>query len=138
MGNYELVMIKAINHAQFDVLGPFILGAVIGLLPFSHFLSWLLKRFHDSTTALLTGFILGSLGTLWPWKKSITATFERSGVAKEVITGFEWNLPQMNTEFAIAAVYCVLGIFTIYGVEWLATKTRKASGVNDEGNAFLE
>ena len=128
MGNYHLVMIEAINYKRFDVLIPFILGAVIGLMPFSHFLSWLLKRFHDSTTALLTGFILGSLGTLWPWKKTITAIFDRGGVAKEVITGFEWNLPQMDTAFAIAVAYCVAGILTIYVIELLAMKMKNASG----------
>ena len=116
MGNYYLIMIDAVNHVRFEILIPFILGAVIGIIPFSHFLSWLLKRFRNATTAVLTGFILGSLGTLWPWKESIIETFG----AKEVITGFEWHLPQMNTEFAIAVAYCILGICTIYIIERLA------------------
>jgi len=118
MGNYHLVMIDAINNVRFEILAPFILGAVVGLLPFSHFLSWLLKRFRFSTTALLTGFILGSLGTLWPWKKTIVETFG----TKQVITGFEWHLPLLNTELAFAIVYCVLGIITIYFIELLAQK----------------
>jgi len=118
MGNYRLIMVDSINHLRFDILVPFIAGAVVGIIPFSHFLSWLLKRFRNPTTAILTGFILGSLGTLWPWKKSIIETFG----SKEVITSFEWNLPQMNTEFAIAATYCALGIFTIYFIEFLARK----------------
>jgi putative membrane protein len=111
-------MIDAINNVRFEILAPFIIGAVVGLIPFSHFLSWLLKRFRYSTTALLTGFILGSLGTLWPWKKSIMETFGD----KEVITGFEWNFPPINTEFALAVVYCILGIITIYLIELLAKK----------------
>jgi len=118
MGNYYLIMVDSINHARFEILIPFIAGAVIGLIPFSHFLSWLLKRFHDPTVSLLTGFILGSLGTLWPWKKTITEMFGE----KEVVTGFEWNLPQMNAEFAIAFAWCVFGILTIYLVEVLAKK----------------
>jgi putative membrane protein len=121
MGNYHLIMIDSINHARFDVLIPVVIGAVVGLIPFSHFLSWLLKRFRYSTTALLTGFILGSLGTLWPWKKSIMENFG----GKEVITGFEWNLPQINTEFVIAIFYCIVGIFTIYLIEILASKINK-------------
>ena len=121
MGNYHLVMIEAINHARFEILIPFIIGAIAGLLPFSHFLSWLLKRFHDSTVSLLTGFILGSLGTLWPWKKSIIEVFGE----KEVITGFEWNLPQMNREFVIAFTWFVLGILTIYLIELLVKKMVK-------------
>jgi putative membrane protein len=120
MGNYHLVFIKAINEMRFDILLPVGIGIVAGLVPFSHFLSWLLKNFRDATIALLTGFILGSLGTLWPWKKTIKETFG----AKEVITGFEWNLPQMNAEFAIALALCILGIFTIYSIEIIANRKR--------------
>lgn len=118
LGNYHLVMIDSVNNLRFEILIPFILGAVIGIVPFSHFLSWLLKRFRDSTIALLTGFILGSLATLWPWKESIVETFD----TKEVTTGFVWNLPQMNTEFAIAVLWCVLGVVTIFSIEWIAKK----------------
>jgi len=118
MGNYYLIMVDSVSHLRFEILIPFIGGAIIGLVPFSHFLSWLLKRFHDSTTAILTGFILGSLGTLWPWKITLKELFG----GKEVITGFEWHLPQMDTAFVIAVSYCVLGIFTIYLIELIAKK----------------
>jgi putative membrane protein len=118
MGNYQLIMIDSISHARFDILIPFIIGAVVGIVPFSHFLSWLMKRFRGPTTAVLTGFIFGSLGTLWPWKKSIIGTFGE----KQVITGFEWNLPQLNAELAIASALCLVGIFTIYFIELLASK----------------
>ena len=118
LGNYHLVMIDAVNNLQFEILIPFILGAAIGIIPFSHFLSWLLKRFRDSTISFLTGFILGSLATLWPWKESIVETFG----TKEVTTGFVWNLPQMNAEFAIAVFWCILGVVTIFSIEWIATK----------------
>ena len=121
MGNYQLVMIDAINNARFGVLLPFIFGAIIGIVPFSHFLSWILKRFHNVTVAVLSGFILGSLGTLWPWKTTITEMFG----SKEIAVGFEWNLPLMNTEFIIASVYCALGVLTIYLLELLAKKIKK-------------
>ncbi|MCL2705070.1 MAG: DUF368 domain-containing protein [Spirochaetaceae bacterium] len=125
LGNYHLVMIESIIHARFEILLPFIFGAIAGLIPFSHFLSWLLKHFHDSTISILTGFILGSLGTLWPWKKSITEIFGE----KEVIIGFEWNMPQMNSEFAIAFVWCILGILTIFFIEILTKKMAKKEPV---------
>ena len=118
MGNYKLIMIEAVNYGRFEILLPFIAGAVAGLLPFSHFLSWLLKRFHALTMAVLTGFILGSLGMLWPWKISI---LEMLG-GKEKVVGYEWYLPQMNTELTFAIVYCILGILTIYMIELLARK----------------
>jgi putative membrane protein len=80
-----------------------------------------LKRYHNATVALLTGFILGSLPTLWPWKESIVEIFG----TKEVTIGFVWNMPTMSAEFIIAALWCVLGIITIYGIEWLAKKVVK-------------
>lgn len=47
---------------------PFLAGAVIGLALFSRFLSWLLKRYHAQTIALLVGFLIGSLYVIWPWQ----------------------------------------------------------------------
>lgn len=45
------------------------IGALIGLVSFAQVLSWLFKRYHDFTVALLTGFMVGSLHKIWPWKK---------------------------------------------------------------------
>jgi putative membrane protein len=118
MGNYQLVMIDAINNRRFDVLIPIAIGAVAGLLAFSHFLSWVLKRFPDSTIAILTGFILGSLGILWPWKTSIIETFGD----KVKTIGYEWHLPEINSEFAIAIICFISGILIIYLTETLAKK----------------
>jgi putative membrane protein len=127
MGNYHLVMIEAVNHVRLDILFPFILGGLLGVIPFTRFLSWLLKRFHDFAIALLTGFILGSLGTLWPWKKSVIETFG----GKEVITGFEWHLPPASAEFAIGFALCIAGIFTIYTMELLAKKLERVHTIKN-------
>ena len=118
MGNYHLVMVDAVNNLRFDVLIPIAVGVVAGLIAFSHVLSWLLKRFHDSTIATLTGFILGSIGILWPWKTSVIEIFGE----KEKVTGYTWHLPQMNAEFVVALICCVSGILIIYATEILAKK----------------
>ncbi len=73
MGNYHLVMIEAVNDLNLRILLPLAVGAGSGLIAFSHFLSWIMKKFQDQTIALLTGFILGSLAMLWPWKNSFDA-----------------------------------------------------------------
>jgi len=118
MGNYKLVMVDAVNNMDMGILLPVGIGAVGGLLLFSHFLSWLLKKFHNQTIATLSGFILGSLGILWPWKEAITQTFGE----KVKIIGYNWNMPQMNGEFFMAFLYIVLGILTIVLTEYLAEK----------------
>lgn len=122
MGNYKLVMVDAVNNMDMGILLPVGIGAVGGLLLFSHFLSWLLKKFHNQTIATLSGFILGSLGILWPWKEAITQTFGE----KVKIIGYNWNMPQMNGEFFMAFLYIVLGILTIVLTEYLAEKGSKS------------
>lgn len=125
MGDYELIMIDAINMLTsspleaIKILLPVVLGAVIGLIAFAHLLAWVFKRFHDQTIALLSGFILGSLPIIWPWKESIT-TILKDG--SEKITGYHWLAPEMNTEFVIALIIAILGIGIIVVTERLAEK----------------
>ena len=47
----------------------------MGLVSFSHLLSWLLKKYHDLTVALLAGFMIGSLNKVWPWKEVLESRF---------------------------------------------------------------
>jgi len=122
MGNYQLVMIDAVNEARLDILIPVIAGAAIGLIAFSHFLSWIFKKFRNQTIALLTGFIFGSLSILWPWKKEIFLMDEtgemiiRKGVPE--IAGYQRIIPEtFNTEVIFAILLMILGIATIWILE---------------------
>ena len=113
MGNYQLVAITAINNKDFTILLPVAIGAVVGLIAFSHFLSWLFKKYKDQTISLLTGFIFGSLGVIWPWKDPIEQTFGE----KVKIVGYDYFLPEMNMEFLIAMLVIIAGMITIYLME---------------------
>ncbi len=121
MGNYQLVMIDAVNNFDLSILMPVAVGVIVGLLFFSHFLSWLLKRFPDSTIALLSGFILGSLGILWPWKTEITETFGD----KTKVIAYNWHLPDADQSFTIALIFIILGILSIAITEIWAIKKQK-------------
>ncbi|RKX18435.1 MAG: DUF368 domain-containing protein, partial [Candidatus Zixiibacteriota bacterium] len=122
MGNYKLVMIDAVNNLDLMTLLPVVIGAAVGLLGFSYFLSWIFKKYKDQTIALLTGFILGSLAILWPWKHEITKAFGD----KVKVVGYERFLPDhFNTEVMMAIVYAVLGIASIWLLEKLAQKKTK-------------
>ncbi|RUA32515.1 MAG: DUF368 domain-containing protein [Bacteroidetes bacterium] len=118
MGNYQLVAIDAINNFRLDVLVPVGIGAVGGLIAFSHILSWLFKKFKDQTLGALTGFILGSLGVIWPWKTAIEQTFGD----KVKVVGYDFFLPQMNAEFFIAILIMAIGIASIWMMERSAEK----------------
>ena len=118
LGNYQLVMISAVNNMQIEILLPVVIGAGVGLILFSHVLSWLLKKHHNQTLSILTGFILGSLGILWPWKETLTKTFGD----KVKTVGYDWFLPTINSEFFIALLIMVLGIATIWATEYFGSK----------------
>ena len=130
MGNYEYVMIDAVNMLTtspwegIKILIPVVIGAVIGLLAFAHLLSWIFKKFHDQTVALLTGFILGSLPIIWPWKNALTNVM-KDGTEK--VIGYQWQWPAINTEFFIALVITLLGAAIIIVTEQLASKKEKHS-----------
>ena len=123
MGNYELIFIEAVSEFDMGILIPVGVGAVLGLLAFSHILSWIFKRYKDQTISLLTGFILGSLSILWPWKNEVYQTsppgeilFKSSG--DPVIIGYEKYLPQQfDNEVIISILLVITGIITIWVIE---------------------
>ncbi len=124
MGNYELVMIEAVNTFNLKVIIPMGIGAAGGLIVFSRLLSWVFKKFHDQTIALLTGFIFGSLSILWPWKEAIIQTFQKGDEIKEKVIGYDYALPELNAETGIALVIMVIGIVIIALIETMAGKVK--------------
>jgi len=129
MGNYKLVVIDAINNMDFNILIPVIIGAGFGLIAFSHLLSWVFKKFRNQTISLLTGFILGSVIILWPWKNKIYlindigSTVLKNG--KPIIIKYERFLPStFDLEFFIAIGFIIFGILSIWAIELSAQKTK--------------
>ncbi len=78
LGAYKTLS-DAIHDFDFKRIAIFAFGAVVGLLSFSRVLKWLFKHYHNTTLALLTGFIIGSLNKVWPWKKTISVLNETTG-----------------------------------------------------------
>jgi putative membrane protein len=86
-GSFILVILgayKTLSDAfhNFDLkkIALFAIGALVGLLSFSHILKWLFKNYHNTTLAILTGFILGSLNKVWPWKQTVSVMNDATGV----------------------------------------------------------
>jgi putative membrane protein len=76
LGKYEFIL-QSLKALQADVIATFAAGCIGGLLAFSHVLTFLLRRYHDLTVALLAGFMIGSLNKVWPWKV-VTETYVNS------------------------------------------------------------
>lgn len=111
LGKYFYIM-DAVKGLKFEVLLVFAAGALIGITSFSRVLSFALVRFRNSTLALLTGFMLGSLNKVWPWKEKIA-----------MADGFELEkniLP--NAFLAEAIVLAIIGFFLVYFLEKLSQK----------------
>lgn len=132
MGNYELVL-RSITELNIVNLSAVALGCVIGLPAFSHLLSWLYKKFKNQTIAALTGFILGSLAVIWPWKDSfdnmgnlITANKFGALLYPEIkVFSYERILPAIDGQFFGAIAIAVLGFLSIYILEKKALGIKK-------------
>ncbi len=124
LGKY-LFVIQAISDLNLYVIVIFGIGALGGIISFSHLLSWLLKHYHDLTVALLMGFMLGSLNKVWPWKEVVETYVDSHGKVMPLI---EANISPAHYETLVggeahlwqAAGLCLVGFFTIYGIELAA------------------
>ena len=121
LGNYQLVMINAVTEFNAGILLPVVIGAGLGLIGFSYFLSWVFKTFRNQTIAILTGFILGSLAIIYPWKHPIN---ELLGNKIKTI-GYNWYIPQIYTEFFIAVFFILLGAGVLTAIELHANRQQK-------------
>ena len=124
LGKYQYIM-QAVGDLNIPVIVIFVVGAAAGIISFSHLLSWLLKRWHDVTVAVLMGFMVGSLKKVWPWKEVVETYTDSHGalqplVERNIAPGhFEmlYDRPSMLVE---AVVLCIVGFLVIYGIELLA------------------
>ncbi|MBR2196090.1 MAG: DUF368 domain-containing protein [Salinivirgaceae bacterium] len=128
MDNYQLIMIYAVSHFDMKIIVPVAIGVVVGLLAFSHFLSWLLSRYARQTMAVLTGFIFGSLGTIWPWKNPVYLMQDGAEVLKNgkpIIQSYQMYFPQeFSAEVAIAIVLMAAGMAALWALERSSEKTK--------------
>ena len=114
LGKYFYVM-EAVKTLDLVVLGVFAFGAALGITSFSRVLSYALKNFRNITLAVLSGFMLGSLNKLWPWKE----------VEKLVSDGHEVMIEHNiapNTEVAEAVVLMLIGFILVYVLEKISAK----------------
>lgn len=152
LGNYVLLLVDSVNALSdtfadilkwdFDflnnpyrirllkVLAIFTLGSVTGLVTFSHLLSYILKHYKSITMASIIGFIVGSLGVVWPWKKTIyklsnTGDFVLDSTGSKIITNYTRYIPEFNTETVAAIFFVIFGIAIVLGLEIYGRKTRR-------------
>ena len=122
LGAYKSVL-EAVNDRDFKTILVFMAGAVVGLLTFSKVLKWLFKNHKNLTLAVLTGFIIGSLNKIWPWKETLTWRINSRGLEvpfnQQSISPFSFD---EDPQLIMAIAFAVLGFVLILGMEKLAIK----------------
>lgn len=130
LGQYERIL-QAVLDKDIFTLALFASGCLVGILSFSRVVAYLLRRFHAATIGLLSGFMLGSVNELWPWK--LVTSWRTSSSGKEVPFLTENILPgeyltqvglQPQLGWAIGSFF--FGIGLVLFIEWLASKLQQA------------
>lgn len=130
LGKYDYIM-QSVNQLNLPVLLVFGLGCVIGILGFSKFLHWLLKRYERATMLTLVGFVIGALVKVWPWN-DMTAVAEgqllRSGMTAETAqAGAQALLSAGNAAQGIdlqipgAIIWAIAGLALVAVLEYLSS-----------------
>ncbi len=119
MGNYELIVTQAIPQiAKWSTWGqgmmillPFVIGAIVSIVSVSYLLSWLMKEYRNETLSVLSGFMIGSLPVVYPWKEVLPGMYD-----------YTFHLPTMNGEFIVAVIMAVVGASLVLILSHLSKK----------------
>ena len=151
LGNYVLLLVDSVNELfntlkdiftwnfefvndpvrirYLKIVGSFTFGSIFGLVTTSHIIGFLLKRWHQIVTAFIIGFIAGSLGIVWPWKKEIykiedgIVILDRDG--NKILQNYQSYLPNLSDNSTWIAIGFVLtGIVILLVLEWYGNKNR--------------
>ena len=129
LGMYKFIL-EAVGNFELGVIFTFMAGAAIGIISFSNVLSWLLKKYHNLTISLLSGFMIGSLNKVWPWKKVVETFTDRHGeekplIEENILPGTYEQITE-NQSFLIEAIaLAAFGFVLIFIIENIANRLRK-------------
>ncbi|MDX5421387.1 MAG: DUF368 domain-containing protein [Hymenobacteraceae bacterium] len=121
LAKYEFIL-NSVKELKVGVIAVFGLGCITGILAFSHVLNWMLRHYHNVTVALLTGFMVGSLNKVWPWKLTLETYTDRHGevkplVQENVLPNSYEALTGQESYFVYALVLAVFGFLLVYLID---------------------
>jgi putative membrane protein len=124
LGAYKPIL-DALNNRDFKTIFIFIVGAIIGLLSFSKILKWLFAHYKNYTLAVLTGFIIGSLDKIWPWKETLTWRTNSLGdklpFNQQSVSPFSFD---GDAQLIMAIILAIVGFALILLMEKLAVQKK--------------
>lgn len=126
LGSYKTIL-DAVHERNLQVLAVTFLGAVFGLLSFAKLLKWMFQRFKQATLALLTGFIMGSLPKIWPWKEALeTRNFGDKVLTVKELNVLPWSYSG-NSQLWGAIALAAVGFSLIFILEGIATRQNSSN-----------
>ncbi|MDP3312186.1 DUF368 domain-containing protein [Lutibacter sp.] len=128
LGAYKPILkaLDALQYRDIKLLAVVAFGAIVGILSFSKLLNWLFDHHKNNTLAVLTGFILGSLNKIWPWKETLTWRVDSHGVKipfnEQSVSPFSY---QGDPQLTMAIILLIGGFLLIILLEKLANISNK-------------
>lgn len=129
MGMYN-VFIQALSDVNLVLIASFGVGCIGGLITFSHILSYLLTRYYSAMMALLTGFLLGSLNVLWPWKQVLETIINRHGevvpiVQTNILPSSYYVVTDLSPMLVTALICACVGFLIVFSLSWLNSEHKE-------------
>lgn len=121
LGKYRYI-VNAVRDADIGVIVTFGIGCVLGLLSFSRIISWVFEKYHNVAIAVLSGFMIGSLNKIWPWKIVDSFRLDRHGeqipfMDHNVLPGQFAKLSGADPHWLQAILFAATGILIVVGIE---------------------
>jgi putative membrane protein len=131
MGEYQFVL-SAVDNLKMTFLYIFGLGTIFGLISFTNALSWLLRKYFNTTVAFLVGLMIGSLNKVWPWKQTLlshTNQFAQIIPDKQenVLPFSFYELTGKDPQLLYAILMAITGFLVIFLIESAYTKAKIAN-----------
>jgi len=126
LGKYSFAL-HAVNERIILDLLLLGLGAVTGLILFANLLSWLLKKYHDLTIAMLVGFMIGSLNKIWPWKETLETIVIEGEIKPLIEKNILPSFGNSSDEFGMALLLAFAGIALILFIEIGLTRNKTSN-----------
>ena len=120
LGSYKTIL-SAVDELDLGIIAVVGAGAIFGLLSFARLLKWMFSNYKNITLAILTGFILGSLNKIWPWKRILeTSTIgEKEIIVDQNTSPFAYD---GDPELIFALIAAIVGFSLIFILERFASK----------------
>lgn len=120
LGSYKTIL-DAVHERNITLIAIVGAGAIFGLLSFAKLLKWMFNNHKSTTLAVLTGFILGSLNKIWPWKRILETRIigEKEIIIDENVSPFAYT---GDNQLIYALIAAIIGFSLIFILERTASK----------------